>query len=278
VPIKTKIKSGVRRLPPPLANAAIKTARKLQSTPKDRRPPSDALRDRLDEAFASKSPKAIDAVLTELHALQAHAERLASPPATPDNVRISETSGVQSLQFMVDLLPYLQKKLATYPRGRSFDVLDIGPGTGMGTALLAQLYSPPARLGYKMNVKAVDISPLYSDYIRVISPRVPFLKDDIFTHSPRYDFVIASHVIEHVPDPVAFCHRMQELAREAVYVLCPFNEPADKLTKGHVNVIDAATVEAMKPTWHLEVNSVSWGAFMDPPYEMLIAELPGLAS
>jgi SAM-dependent methyltransferase len=230
----------------------------------------------MDDAFASGSSAQIDAVLAELHELRRHAEWLASPPGTAANIRLSEIGGVQSMQFMIDLLPRLQTLLATFPRGRSFEVLDVGPGAGLGSALLAHLYGT-GRLGYRMNVKALDISPLYRNYIRSITSRIPFIADDIFVHEGRYDIVIASHVIEHVPDPVAFVRRLQDLARIAVFIVAPFNEPADNLTKGHVNVIDETMVQAMQPTWHRAINSVSWGAFVEPPYEMLIAELPGLA-
>jgi 2-polyprenyl-3-methyl-5-hydroxy-6-metoxy-1,4-benzoquinol methylase len=178
---------------------------------------------------------------------------------------------------MIDLLPHLQRLLAEHPRGRTFDVLDVGPGTGLGTALLASMYRR-GRLGYRMNVTALDISPAYQHYIPAITPYVPFVREDVFDHDRTYDIVIASHVIEHIEDPVPFVRRLQELARLAVFVVAPFNEPADNLTTGHVGVIDEALVTELDPTEWSTMHSVSWGAFMDPPYEMLIARLPGRAT
>jgi SAM-dependent methyltransferase len=231
---------------------------------------------RLEKAFESGDEKRIGAALAELHAVRARAEELASPAWVPEGVRLSETYGIHSMQFMIDLLPSIQKLLAQYPRGHSFDVLDVGPGTGHGTALLASLYRQP-NLGYRMNVSGLDISRLYQRYIPTITEYVPFIRADVFSHEGTYDIVIASHVIEHLADPIPFCRRLQELARLAVFIVAPFKEPADNLTKGHVGVIDDDIVKQLDPDTFTVTNSVSWGAFHDPPYEMLIAQLPGKA-
>lgn len=277
MPLRNRIRTTLRKLPPPRDRAAIEAARAVRTLVTGKAEPRVVpLERRIEAAFASGRPKRIAKVLSELHELQARVEHLASPPSTPADVRLSETSGAQSLQFMIDLLPHIQKLIGTYPRGHRFTVLDVGPGTGLGTELLAELYSS-GRLGYRMKVSVIDISATFRNYLRAVAPRVRFTLGDVFDHTRRYDIVIASHVIEHVDDPVAFCQRLQELARIAVFVVAPFNEPADKLTRGHINVIDEATVTALKPTSHVLVNSVSWGAMFDPPYEMLIAELPGMA-
>jgi len=275
--------SIVRRLPPPLDKAAADALRSLRDRvragarawTKATRRPSD-LRIRLEQAFESGDEKRIGAALAELHVLRARAEELASPAWVPDGVRLSETYGIQSMQFMIDLLPWIQKLLAQHPRGRRFEVLDVGPGTGHGTALLATLYRQ-ANLGYRMNVSALDIHPLYQRYIPAITEYVPFIREDVFRHEGTYDIVIASHVIEHLTDPIPFCRRLQELARLAVLIVTPFNEPADHLTKGHVGVIDDETVKQLDPDSFTVTNSVAWGAFHDPPYGMLIAQLPGKA-
>lgn len=232
------------------------------------------LRVRIDRAFESGKPARINAVLKELHELREHALELASPPGV--ELPVAGASGTQSLQFMVDLLPHLQKALAEHPRGSRLDVLDVGPGSGLGTALLAEMYQK-RRLGYRLKVTALDIVPSFEWYLKATTPRVRFVQEDLFDHAGRYDIVIASHVIEHVPDPLPLIRRMQDVARHAVFVVAPFKEPADNLTQGHVNVIDEAFVEAMEPLEWTTMHSASWGAAMDPPYEMLIARLPGRA-
>jgi SAM-dependent methyltransferase len=281
--LRGSVLSIVRRLPPPLDKSASKALRSLRDRARSgtravttsTRRPSD-LRIRLEQAFESDDEKRIGASLAELHALRARAEELASPAWVPDGVRLSETVGIQSIQFMIDLLPWIQKLMAQHPRGHRFEVLDVGPGTGLGTALLASLYRQ-ANLGYRMNVSALDISRLYQRYIPAITEYVPFIREDVFSHEGTYDIVIASHVIEHLTDPVPFCRRLQELARLAVFIVTPFNEPADNLTKGHVGVIDEEVVKQLDPETFTVTNSVAWGAFHDPPYQMLIAQLPGKA-
>jgi SAM-dependent methyltransferase len=273
----------IRRLPPPHDKAAADALRSLRDrvrastralTKSTRR--RSALRTRLEKAFEFGDEKRIGAALAELHALRARAEELASPAWVPEGVRLSETYGIKSMQFMIDLLPSIQKLLAQHPRGHCFDVLDVGPGTGHGTALLASLYRQP-NLGYQMNVSALDISRLYQRYIPAITEYVPFIREDVFSHEGTYDIVIASHVIEHLADPIPFCRRLQELARLAVFIVAPFNERADNLTKGHVRVIDYDMVKQLDPDTFTVTNSVAWGASHDPPYEMLIAKLPGKA-
>lgn len=183
---------------------------------------------------------------------------------------------MKSAQYMIDLLPHVQRALAEHPRGTTFTVLDVGPGNGHGTALLAALYRQ-GRLGYRMQVTALDIDARYGRYLRTISPYVRFVREDLFEHDATYDFVVSSHVIEHVPDPVGFSRRMQELARHAVFVAAPYREPADDLTAGHISVIDESVVDKLDATEVTVFHSVSWGAFKEPPYESVIARLPGLA-
>lgn len=279
--IRRSVSRAVKSLPSPLDRVAVnaaRSARALLQGGAERVAAHDVpdLATRVERAFESGDDAQISAVIKEMHALQERIEMLAAPPGLKSEGRIAETKGVQSIQFMIDLLPHIQDLIKEHPRGRVFDVLDVGPGLGLGTALLAQLYSR-SRLGYRMRISALDISPVYKHYLPAITPHVPFIVEDVFDHQKTYDIVIASHVIEHMTDPIPFCRRLQEVARLAVFIVAPFNEPADNLTKGHFGVIDEGIVEAIKPEWYEVVHSAAWGAFLDPPYEMLIARLPGQA-
>ncbi len=68
------------------------------------------------------------------------------------------------------------------------------------------------------------------------------------------------------------------MARLAVFVSAPYNEPAEGITKGHVNIIDEATVAQLGADDVTIMKSASWGPFKDPPYDSVIARLPGLAN
>jgi hypothetical protein len=131
--------SIIRRLPPPLDKAAANALRSTRDrmragtravTPSTR--PSSDLRIRLEQAFESGDEKRIGAALAELHALRARAEELASPAWVPDGMRLSETIGIQSIQFMIDLLPSIQKLMAEHPRGRNSMCSTSGPGPASG--------------------------------------------------------------------------------------------------------------------------------------------------
>lgn len=289
----TDLARSLGRWLPPGAKRAIRRAGTLTSRrrPNDGRQalsrprPSEPLTEPLlaqfaghiDRAIEQDDAAAISKLTDEFHHLQELIEYRLSPGREKLDAPLELRSGAQSKQFMIDLLPYIQDHLATYSRGRTFSVLDVGPGTGHGTALLSSLYAS-SHLGYRLNVTAVDIVDHYHAYIRLIGRHMCHKVDDIFRMTERFDIVIASHVIEHVHDPVGFCHRLRELAKQVVFIVAPFNEPRDRLTKGHRNVINDTTIAELKPTRTIIMNSVSWGAFYDPPYEMVIAELPGLST
>jgi SAM-dependent methyltransferase len=284
---------GVRRLPAPRDEAAVETARSLKrlvtgapakrpqptGAPGTAAKPSDpavAMQHRLDRAFRSGRLGPVRRVGRELQELTAHAERLATPEELRGKRRLSEIGGARAMAYMTELLPHIQQFLREHPQNTRFDVLDVGPGAGHGTALLSSLYRANA-LGYRMRLSALDIVDDYAAYFAVNFPDIKFFVEDAFDHQKTYDIVISTHAIEHIADPVGFCRRLQELARGAVFVSAPFNEPADKLTKGHINVIDDALVEKLgADEVHIHKSAV-WGAFVDPPYDSVIVRLPGLA-
>lgn len=233
---------------------------------------------RLAAAQARGDQAAVNGLLEEYVAFAKQIEEMVSPENRRAKGRPLElVSGAQSKQFMADLLPTLQTYLREYPRGHVFDVLDVGPGTGHGSNLLASMYAT-AEFGYRMRVTALDISDTYRDYFRAVCRYVRFVHEDLNDHDRVYDIVLASHVIEHVPDPIPFCRLMQARSRGRVFVIAPFNEPADRLTPGHINVLDEEFLEELDPLEVDRVPSAAWGPWEEPPYEMFIAQLAPLAS
>lgn len=101
---------------------------------------------------------------------------------------------------------------------------------------------------------------------------------DIYSVEKTYDFVMASHVIEHVPEPLRFVRQLQKLSTKGTFVVAPYKERADLLSPGHLNIFNEDILNALSATKIHIVKSRGWGAFLNPPYEMYIAELPPKAS
>lgn len=182
----------------------------------------------------------------------------------------------QSRQFMADILPTIRRYIRNFPEGTTFDVLDVGPGTGSGTQLLASLYETK-QMGYRLNVSTTDISEHYVNYMLAFCPTVTPGVGNIFSMDSTYDIVIASHVIEHVPEWREFARRLQETARGAVFLCAPYREPFETKSQTHVNIIDDEFLAAIGAEDIHLMESPGWGNFMQPRYQMFIARLPGLA-
>jgi 2-polyprenyl-3-methyl-5-hydroxy-6-metoxy-1,4-benzoquinol methylase len=244
--------------------------------------PGDGLErfaEELDSAISRNDKSSALGLIEQYRELVRRVEDAVSPPpdrrARPGRP-LALGSGVQSQQFMIDLLPSIQAFLNLHPRGSTFDVLDVGGGTGHGSNLLASLYAS-TELGYRLRISTLDVNDVYELYIAAACRYVTFIRQDIFRLDRRYDIVIASHVIEHVREPLAFCRQLQRLSTGAVFIATPFKEPEEDRTAGHINSFDESFVEKLAPKSFQIIHSEAWGRFMDPPYEMLIAELSPLA-
>lgn len=189
--------------------------------------------------------------------------------------------GAQSKAFMMDLLPHIQAFLATEPRNSTLTVLDVGCAGGHGTNLLSSLYQSAHSLGYRLQVTGLDIVDDYQPHLRLFCPYITHRVADIYELDERkdtYDLVISSHTVEHVPEPLKFIRRMQTLARKRVFITAPFNEPEEGRTEGHINSFDDRFLASLEAVSLTKLHSPAWGAFIDPPYEVFIAELPPLAA
>jgi len=207
--------------------------------------------------------------------LRVQSEQIAGAIGRPSVEEIEANGGAQSRAFMIEMLPHIWSHLRTYPAGSTFTVLDVGPGAGYGSELLASLHNTDF-LGYRLVVDTVDLSTDYADVIRFHSKFIRNNRyEDIFEMSDTYDIVIASHVIEHVENPLEFVNRLREFARQRVFVYAPFDEPQEALTPGHISVLDKAFLANFNNDEWTLVHSIAWGAFLDPPYQCLLLNLPG---
>lgn len=178
----------------------------------------------------------------------------------------------QSRLFMVDIIPYIHRLYQHLPEGTWKSAVDIGPENFAGTQLLANTHSAGSFCRMKLKVTAVDITPRFEVLRPLVAPDVEFFVGNIFNVQDRkWDFSIASHVIEHVQNPLAFARRLQEISRDFVIIAAPWNEFPLK-TPGHINTISKSLVREMGARDLQIFTNYSWGK----DREVCLFWLPGL--
>lgn len=191
----------------------------------------------------------------------------------PDADKFIDKGMPQSRLFMVDIIPYIHRLYQHLPEGTWKSAVDIGPENFAGTQLLANTHSANSFCRMKLKVTAVDITPRFEVLRHLVAPDVEFFVRNIFDIKDRkWDFSIASHVIEHVPKPLEFARRMQELSRDFVIIAAPWNEHPLK-TPGHINTISKALVREMGARDLQIFTNYSWGK----DREVCLFWLPGMA-
>lgn len=163
----------------------------------------------------------------------------------------------QSRIFMAELFPTIIRLIHN---SIHVSILDVGPGTGAGTALLRDLLHPDGFYHVKVPVWAMDIDPTYRDFA-VSNFNLNYLVGDIsqLPLMSYYDLVLSSHVIEHVPDPYDFLGHLRRISRRWTVVTCPWMEPKDARIPGHVNTIDYEFIHRTNPDEFTISKSAGWG-------------------
>ena len=139
------------------------------------------------------------------------------------SARDSVHMDAQSLSFYADISRFLCERI----RGTQepLSILDIGPRTGSGLALLRLMHHPMSYAAVKLDpVTGIDIDPVFKKTAERHYPDIEALCGDAFTLGRTFDVVMSSHTIEHVDDPDDFITRMQSIARRLVVIACPFEE------------------------------------------------------
>lgn len=165
----------------------------------------------------------------------------------------------QSALFMVELIPIIHRLYMDLPANALKTVLDIGPSSFGGTALLANLHAKQSFNRLKLNVSAVDITARYQLLQKIVAPNIDFFVCDVFLIKNRvWDFVVCSHVIEHVHKPFEFLRQLQSLAKDFVLVSCPWAE-RPLTCKSHINIIEEDFIAAAGGRDLCTYVNYSWG-------------------
>lgn len=162
----------------------------------------------------------------------------------------------QSTCFYADMSHYLDRRI---PGFQQLSLLDVGPRTGSGLALLRLMHHPGAFCRLKFDpVAGIDIDPSFEAITKLEFPDIQALTGDIFDiEEHSWDIVICSHTIEHIEEAEAFVQQLIRVARRYVVIACPFNEK--NLIPGHVRTIDYEFFQSLgfddihvyaSPQWH----------------------------
>jgi Methyltransferase domain len=165
----------------------------------------------------------------------------------------------QSQLFAAEILPLMHRLYEPEPVNIEKTFLDIGPSNFAGTQLIQSIHQALSYTKLKLRVSALDIHGRYSKLQQFMVPECEFIISDLYKVSDRsWDMILASHVIEHVPDPEKFIHKMQDLAVDYVIIAAPWNENPI-VTKSHINTIDKKLVRRVRGRDLRIFTNYAWG-------------------
>jgi 2-polyprenyl-3-methyl-5-hydroxy-6-metoxy-1,4-benzoquinol methylase len=190
-------------------------------------------------------------------------------------------SGGQSKAFMADLWPTISRWLMArrnirVSQRKKWRILDVGCGTGHGTALLGSML----RHGIdESEVTGLDLEKGYIHEARLEFPWCKWvcLPQGIYSLSHlTFDLVISSHVLEHVCHPISFIEKCQSLSTDGVILYAPYEEDPSNLVPGHLHSFGPADIYNFGASMTEDncqiIHPLKWGT------SAFILELPGKAS
>jgi ubiquinone/menaquinone biosynthesis C-methylase UbiE len=143
----------------------------------------------------------------------------------------------QSLSFYSDIASFMSRNITGYG---FMSLLDVGARTAVGAALLRAIHHPRSFARLKLHpVTALDIDAAAMASARAEYRDLEYITDDVANYKGkrRWDIVLSSHTIEHVPDPEGFLAALEAVAGKYVIVACPIAEEKP-FEPGHLHRFD----------------------------------------
>lgn len=168
--------------------------------------------------------------------------------------RVAES---QSVAFMAEMLPAVADQLQYRGTGK-VSILDVGYGTGAGSAFLATILRDHPM--YPARVTLYDVASNFDAHVRDRYPDLIVLAEKRgleYLPTWSYDLVIASHVVEHVQYPASFIIELRRIAKERVFIYAPLEE-GDRRVPGHLHSFTLADVRAWGAVKVVEIRSLWW--------------------
>ncbi|HAJ57184.1 MAG TPA: hypothetical protein DCL35_05380 [Candidatus Omnitrophica bacterium] len=112
--------------------------------------------------------------------------------------------------------PY--KNIADFlPKNEDFSLLDIGCALGDGCELLQKMFP-------RAHVEGADFSPVSIEKARKKSGEINYFLLDILKDAPprSYDYIVLSHILEHVNDPLAIIDKYLRFVKKAILISTPY--------------------------------------------------------
>jgi SAM-dependent methyltransferase len=175
----------------------------------------------------------------------------------------------QIVSFAKDIYPVLEGNVKKYIENFSqcdkISLVDVGGGVGAVTeyfsSRLQRFLAVEMKKDVPVNATIVDTDLRHREFAEHFYPKCQFFAKKIDEIDDKFDFVIASHVIEHIEeDEISdFINTLKQMAKIRCLVYAPYNENmVDHINAQHKTSITLELIESFSPVEIKLINSDGW--------------------